>query len=120
MKNLKVGGFIIKTEIKKKILNHLGKVGVAALITSASLILTPLVSLASAPVGDAAADAASRVIGAKGGKEAINSAFKAARSKPSLALAAGITCIACVPVAGVAASPAMCIACGILLSKTVG
>jgi len=37
-----------------------------------------------------------------------------------LSIAAGITCIACVPVAGVAASPGMCIACGILIAKTLG
>jgi hypothetical protein len=34
--------------------------------------------------------------------------------------ATAIVCLACVPLAGAAASPGMCIACGILIAKTLG
>jgi hypothetical protein len=95
---------------KKKILNHLSKVGISLL--SVSLLLGS--SSASA------ADVAAQAVTSEGGKEALNAALKLARSKPALSIAAGITCIACVPVAGVAASPGMCIACGILIAKTLG
>jgi hypothetical protein len=98
---------------KKKILNHLSKVGISLL--SASLLLVS----SSASAADSA-DAAAQVIASEGGKEALNAALKLARSKPALSIAAGITCIACVPIAGVAASPGMCIACGILIAKTLG
>lgn len=95
---------------KKKILNHLSKVGISLL--SVSLLLGS--SSASA------ADVAAQAVTSEGGKEALNAALKLARSKPALSIAAGITCIACVPVAGVVASPGMCIACGILIAKTLG
>jgi len=95
---------------KKKILNHLSKVGISLL--SVSLLLGS--SSASAT------DVAAQAVTSEGGKEALNAALKLARSKPALSIAAGITCIACVPVAGVAASPGMCIACGILIAKTLG
>ena len=95
---------------KKKILNHLSKVGISLL--SVSLLLGS--SSASA------ADVAAQAVTSEGGKEALNAALKLARGKPALSIAAGITCIACVPVAGVAASPGMCIACGILIAKTLG
>lgn len=68
--------------------------------------------------------AASQVIGADGGsqatKEALNAALKLARSKPAMSTATAIVCIACVPAAGAAFSPGMCISCGILLTKTLG
>jgi len=95
---------------KKKILNHLSKVGISLL--SVSLLLGS--SSASAT------DVAAQAVTSEGGKKALNAALKLARSKPALSIAAGITCIACVPVAGVAASPGMCIACGILIAKTLG
>ena len=95
---------------KKKILNHLSKVGMSLL--SVSLLLVS----SSASATDIAAQAAT----SEGGKEALNAALKLARSKPALSIAAGITCMACVPVAGVVASPGMCIACGILIAKTLG
>jgi hypothetical protein len=41
-----------------------------------------------------------------------------ARSKP--AVAAGITCITCLPAAGTASSPGLCFACGILIAKVMG
>lgn len=34
--------------------------------------------------------------------------------------ATGIVCLACIPVAGAAVSPGMCVACGILIAKTFG
>lgn len=55
-----------------------------------------------------------------GGKEALNAALKTARQKPALSVAAAITCLACAPAAGLAASPSMCVACGILLGKVLG
>jgi hypothetical protein len=99
---------------RKKILNHLGKVGVSILSVSLLLGSSPASAIGSA---DAAAQA---VASAEGGKEALNVALKIARSKPALSVAAGITCIACVPVVGVAASPGLCVACGILIAKTLG
>jgi hypothetical protein len=98
---------------KKKILNHLSKVGMSLL--SVSLLL----GSSSASAIDSA-DAAAQAVTSEGGKEALNAALKIARSKPALSIAAGITCIACVPVTGVVASPGMCIACGILIAKTLG
>ncbi|QXE46145.1 hypothetical protein IV203_000067 (plastid) [Nitzschia inconspicua] len=53
-------------------------------------------------------------------KEALNLALQAAKSKPLLAVATSITCLACVPASGVAAIPGLCIACGILIAKTFG
>jgi len=98
---------------KKKILNHLSKVGMSMLSVSFLLGSSPASAIDSA-------DAAAQAVASEGGKEALSTAFKIARSKPALSVAAGITCIACVPVAGVAASPGLCIACGILIAKTLG
>jgi hypothetical protein len=92
---------------KKKILNHLSKVGMSML--SVSLLL-----------GSSPASAIDSAVASEGGKEALNMTLKIAKSKPALSVAAGITCIACIPVAGVAASPGLCIACGILIAKTLG
>lgn len=58
--------------------------------------------------------------GAEGGKELINSALKMSRSKPAMSIATTVVCLTCIPVAGVAVSPGMCIACGILIAKTLG
>jgi len=78
--------------LKKKTLNKLGQIGIS--LFSAALVI------GSAAAVDAA-DAAKDVVGSEGGKEALNQALKVARSKPALSIAAGITCIACMPVAGV-------------------
>ena len=67
-----------------------------------------------------AADAAKGALATEGGKEALNAALTVAKSKPALAVAGGIVCISCLPAAGIAASPAMCIACGILVAKVLG
>jgi uncharacterized Tic20 family protein len=98
---------------KKKILNHLSKVGMSMLSVSLLLGSSPALAINSA-------DAAAQTVASEGGKEALNMALKIAKSKPALSVAAGITCIACIPVAGVAASPGLCIACGILIAKTLG
>ena len=52
--------------------------------------------------------------------EALGGAVKFAKSKPAMSTATGIVCLACIPLAGAAASPALCIACGILITKTFG
>ena len=70
------------------------------------------------------AQAASQVIATKGGKtaakEALDAALKMAKSKPAMNTATAIVCLTCIPAAGVAVSPEMCIACGILIAKTFG
>ena len=100
---------------KKQVLNHLGKMGLA--LFTASLVIYPASAIDPT-------QAASQVIGSEGGKtatkEAIEAALKMAKSKPAMTTATGIVCLACVPVAGAAASPGLCIACGILIAKTFG
>ena len=104
-----------KKKFRKRLVRHLGRVSLA--LISASLMSTPV--SAAEP-----AEAITQVMGSEGGqqaaKEALNTALKAAKSKPAMSLATGIVCISCVPVAGAVASPAMCIACGILITKTFG
>lgn len=95
---------------KKRVLKKLGQIGIS--LFSAILVI----GSATAPAG-AAADAAKDIIGAEGGKEALNQALKAARTKPALFIATTIVCLACMPAAGVVASPSMFIACGILIVK---
>ena len=51
-------------------------------------------------------EAANQGVASKSGKEALNAALKLARSKPALSTAAAI--------------PGLCIACGILIAKTLG
>jgi len=93
---------------KTRLARHLGKVSLAFL------------SFARMTHPAQAVDPATQVLGHEGGKEALNTALKVARAKPTLSVAAAITCLACVPVAGVVTSPAMCIRCGILIAKTLG
>lgn len=103
-----------KQKVSRRILRHLGQVGMA--------ILSTVVIVGSAGASDAAdvAKTAKKAIAAEGGKEALNSALKVARGKPALSIAAAITCAACLPVAGAGASTGLCIACGILIAKTLG
>ena len=104
-----------KQNRKKRILKHLGNVGMAIFLiglrTSPALAVDP-------------AEAAGQVIGAEGGakaaKQALDAALKMAKSTPAMSTATGIVCLACIPAAGVAASPGLCIACGILIAKTFG
>ena len=65
-------------------------------------------------------EAAKEIVASEGGKEALNQALKMARQKPALTVAAGITCLACIPVAGASTSASLCVACGILIAKTLG
>ena len=102
-----------KKTIKKRAINHLGRVSLA--LVSFALMSTPSVAAAAEPV-----ELAGQALGNEGAKEALNVALKVARSKPALSTATGIVCLACIPVAGVAASPGMCVACGILIAKTIG
>lgn len=100
---------------RKKLLKHIGNVGVA--IISASLMTYP--ALAVDP-----AQAAGQVIGAevgtKAAKEVLDTTLKMAKSKPAMSTATSIVCLACIPAVGVTASPALCVACGILIAKTFG
>ena len=100
-----------KKSLKSRFLNHLTRVGIAAL--SLVFIQTPVSAVE--PL-----DAVQEVSGSEGAKEALNEALKVARSKPALSVAGVIVCGACLPVAGAAASPALCVACGILIAKVVG
>jgi hypothetical protein len=104
-----------KQNRKKRILKHLGNVGMA--IISVSLMTSPASAIDPA-------EAAGQVIGAEGGskaaKEALNTGLRMAKSKPAMTTATAVVCLACVPAAGAAASPGLCIACGILIAKTFG
>ena len=97
--------------IKKRILKRLGQSGMA--LVSVALMTSGANALEPTPIG-------AEVLGNEGGKEALNEALKLARKKPALAVAGTITCLACLPAAGAAASPGLCIACGILVAKIVG
>ena len=99
---------------KKKVLKHVGNIGMA--IISAIIMTSPASAVDPA-------QAAGQVIGAevdtKAAKEALNTIVKMAKSTPAMATATTIVCsIACVPAVGV--SPALCVACGILIAKTLG
>lgn len=66
-------------------------------------------------------EAANQAVTSEGGKEALNAALSVSRSKPALLIAAGIiTYIVCILVAGATAGPGLCIACVILITKTLG
>ena len=100
---------------KKRILKHLGNVGMA--IISASLMTSSALAIDFA-------QAAGQVIGAEGGKkvakETLDATLKMAKSKPAMSAATGIGCLSYILAAGTAASPGLCIACGILIAKTFG
>ena len=66
-----------------------------------------------------ATEAAKKVSGSESDKEALNQALKVARSKASLSVAARITYITCMPVAGATTRPGFSIACGILIAKVI-
>ena len=100
-----------KKLIARKIFKYLSTVGFGVL--SATLMIPASVALE--PI-----EASGSIIASEGGKAAINEALKIAKSKPALSIAAAISCLACLPVAGVVVSPAVCIACGILISKVLG
>ena len=70
------------------------------------------------------AQAAGQVVASEGGraaaKAAINSALKVVKSKPSMVAATTVVCVSCIPVAGACASASMCVACRIMIAKTLG
>lgn len=105
----------VKQNHKKQVLKHLGNVSVA--ILSASLLVSSALAVDSA-------EAAFQVIGAesevKASKKALNAALKIAKSTLAMSTVTAIVCLACIPAAGVAASPGCCVACGILIAKTFG
>ena len=107
---------IKKQTAKKRVLRHLGKVGITALTFT---LITPSIASAVDPV-----DAAGQVVASEGGrlaaKQALNTALKVAKSKPSMVAATTVVCVSCIPVAGMCASASMCVACGILIAKTLG
>jgi hypothetical protein len=102
----------VRKVFKKKFVRHVGKVTVTCL----SLVAVATLSSATA----AALDNSTIIVNSEAGKSVLNEALKVTRSKPALSVAAVITCVACIPVAGVVASPAMCVACGILIAKVIG
>lgn len=111
----KVGSNDVKIEhisFKKRALKKLGQVGLG--LFSAALVIRST----GFPAGAVdTVDTAKDVVGSEGGKEALNQALKVARSKPAMSIAVGITCIACILATGVAASPSMCVTCGILIAR---
>ena len=94
---------------KQRFYRHLGDVGIA--IITSTFLGSPAVAVDQSIIDPVAVE---------GGKEALNQALKVARTKPALSVMATIVSIGCIPVAGAAASPAMCIACGILVAKVLG
>ena len=87
-------------------MKHLTKVGIAFVRFT---LMTPM-AVGVDPV---------EVIAFEGDKEALNLVFKVAKSKPALSIAAGITCVACIPIVDTATSPGLYITCGILIVKTL-
>jgi hypothetical protein len=96
-------------EVRKKATRHVGNVALACL----SVVFL-------APAGGAIDSNTTVAVNNEAAKTALSEALKVTRSKPALSLAAMITCVACAPVAGAAASPALCVACGILIAKVIG
>lgn len=99
----------VRKGLRKHARRHVGNVAVACL----SLVFL-------APAGGAIETNSTIAVNNEAAKTALNEALKVARSKPALSVAGAIVCLACPPVAGAAASPAMCVACGILIAKVIG
>ncbi len=59
------------------------------------------------------------LVGSHPGKKIISQALTTIRSKSAQVFANAIVCLSCVPVAGVTASPVMCLACALLISKNL-
>lgn len=102
----------------KKVLKHIGNVCLA--VISIGLMGSPISAAAVGPAETATEAMAVAEPGLKVAKEVVENALKLAQSKPAMTAATTIVCLACVPLAGVAASPGMCVACGILFAKTFG
>ena len=101
---------------KERALKHLRKVSLALVST---VFLLPSTARAVNP-----SETVNQAIGSEGGSLAatlvVNATLAAIRSKPAMSAATTIVCVGCLPVAGGTGSPAMCIACGILIAKTLG
>lgn len=107
-----------KKTIKRRLISHLGRVSLA--LISVALIVTPgNASTTSEPL-ELVGESLGNEGGRQAAKEAMNSNLKMAKSKPNMTLATRIICVSCVPAAGASASPAVCIACKILIAKTLG
>lgn len=108
---------------KKKVLKHISKVGMAifylTVMTSPMAFAVDPSEVADQVIDSEVAVEAGKTV-LKAGKAAMNTALKAANSKPAMTTATAIVCLACVPLAGAVASPGLCIACGILIAKTFG
>lgn len=104
-----------KQSNKKRILKHLGNVGMAALSFS---LMAP--SASAIDPGEAAGQVVASEGGRAAAKAAMDSALKVARSKPSMVAATTVVCISCIPVAGACSSASICLACGIMIAKTLG
>jgi hypothetical protein len=94
---------------RRRALKHLGRVSIG-------LVTLSLMSPGASAV-DPGAEAATQIVASQAGKKALNTALKIAGSRSSLTIATTISCAACV---GATYSPALCIACGILVAKTLG
>lgn len=104
---------------RNRFIRHLKKIAMATL--AFSLSLSPASAIDPLEATEAAA---SQIAANEGGKiaakEVLNNALKIAKSKPSMTAATAVVCISCIPVAGTCASASMCVACGILIAKTLG
>jgi hypothetical protein len=102
---------------KRKFLKHIGNVCLA--LISIGLMSSPI-SAAVDPSEAATEAIAAAEPSVKVAKEVLNGGLKVAQSKPVMIVATSIVCLASIPLAGVVASPGMCVACGILIAKTFG
>ena len=103
---------------KNKIKPVLKKVGCISFRLLSTAILIGSISAPAVALDQV--ETSKNVLASEGGKEALIQALTMAKSKPALSVATGIVCLACVPAAGAVASASMCVACGILIVKTVG
>ena len=78
------------------------------------------IALTTIPLQAVEVDEAAKVSGSEGGKQVLNEALKVSKTKPALSVAAGITCLACIPAAKVTARLTMCIACCTIITKVLG
>ena len=96
--------------IKKIALNHAKNVG---LVLVSVIFMMPRSARALDPL-----EASSAVLASEGGKLALIEAVRFFRSKPGLAIATGIVCGSCLPLAGTPAVGVVNgIACGLLLGR---
>ena len=102
---------IQKQTRKKRFFKYLGQVGMAALTFS---LMTPAAQAVD-PV-----EATGQVIASEGGRSVTKEALKIAKSKPSMLVATTLVCISCVPIGTTCPSASLCVACGILIAKTMG